>query len=131
MRERLQRWMYGRYGQDDLNRFLSIFTLLLCVVSLFVQWPILSGLLALLLGWMLFRMFSRNGAARAKENHAFLKVKNRALRPFRRMRKHFAQRKTHRFFRCPQCKQELRVPVGKGSITITCPKCQTKFEKKT
>lgn len=131
MRAWLERLMYGRYGQDNLNRFLSIVALVLCFLSLFVQWQALYWITLVILGVTLFRMFSRNGAARSKENLAFLRIQTKVLLPFRRAKKHFTQRKTHRFFFCPNCKQEVRVPKGKGNITITCPKCQTKFEKKT
>lgn len=29
--------------------------------------------------------------------------------------------------RCPECGQSLRVPLGKGAIRITCPKCKNAF----
>ena len=32
---------------------------------------------------------------------------------------------------CPKCKQQVRVPRGKGKIAITCPQCREKFIKKT
>lgn len=38
---------------------------------------------------------------------------------------------THRVFKCPSCKQALRVPRGKGKILITCQNCGHKFQKKT
>ncbi len=38
---------------------------------------------------------------------------------------------THRIFKCPKCKQPLRVPRGKGKILITCQNCGHKFQKKT
>ena len=28
----------------------------------------------------------------------------------------------------PSCKQQVRVPAGKGKVRITCPRCQHKFE---
>lgn len=36
----------------------------------------------------------------------------------------------HKYFLCPNCKQTVRVPRGRGQITITCPKCKQKFDKK-
>jgi len=38
---------------------------------------------------------------------------------------------THRIYKCPKCKQPLRVPRGKGKILITCQNCGNKFQKKT
>lgn len=37
----------------------------------------------------------------------------------------------HRVAPCPQCGQKLRVPVNKGSLEVTCPKCETKFSVNT
>ena len=37
----------------------------------------------------------------------------------------------HRYFDCPKCHQMVRVPRGKGKISITCPRCREKFVKKT
>ena len=39
--------------------------------------------------------------------------------------------RTHKFFTCPNCRNRLRVPAGKGKIAITCPKCGTRFEGKS
>ena len=37
---------------------------------------------------------------------------------------------TH-LYRCPSCGQKVRVPRGKGRISIHCPKCQRDFIKRT
>ena len=39
--------------------------------------------------------------------------------------------RNNRYFNCPKCRQTVRVPRGKGKISITCPKCREKFIKKT
>ena len=68
--------------------------------------------------------------ARQQENQKLLqfwwKLKNkRATRPSRE------ERRKYKVFICPTCKQKLRVPRGKGKISISCPKCGTSFIKKT
>lgn len=131
MKAWLQRFMHGRYGQDDLNRFLSIFTLTLCIVSIFTQWTILSSLAMVLLVFCIFRTFSRDATKRGQENFAFLSAKEKMSQYFRHIKTRYRQRKTHCFYRCPCCKQQLRVPKGKGHIIIYCPKCKTSFDKKT
>ena len=37
MRQRLAKWMMGRNGMDALNRLLSVLTLILLIVSMFVH----------------------------------------------------------------------------------------------
>ena len=32
------------------------------------------------------------------------------------------------YYYCPNCKQQVRVPAGKGKVRITCPRCEHKFE---
>ena len=90
----------------------------------------LLNLAILLLAWCLFRMLSRNFEKRRAENAAFL----RAVGPFLRwykLRRCIHRDKEHCYFTCPNCKQQLRVPRGKGKIHVTCRNCGTVFEKKT
>ena len=130
MRERFARFMAGRYGNDQLNRFLSIVTLILLVISLFTIRFLFWIALGLLI-YTYFRMLSRNIAARSAENEGFLNKTGGIRRKFRISRNRFSQRKTYAFFKCPSCHQEVRVPKGKGHIMITCPKCRTEFDKTT
>ena len=58
-------------------------------------------------------------------------AKYRAVVKKNNLKKRWAQRSTYRFFKCPQCKQTVRVPKGRGKICITCPKCKTEFIKKS
>ena len=39
MREKLQRFMWGRYGNDKFNQFLMICAMVLLVVSMFLPGP--------------------------------------------------------------------------------------------
>ena len=123
----MQRMMMGRYGGDQMG----IGILILSMVINFVPfWParIVS---ILLLAWAVFRMFSRNIARRRMENEKFLRVWYPVKNFFVRLFKSRPAAKTHKQFRCPKCRQELRVPRGKGKIVITCPKCGTKMTKRT
>ena len=80
---------------------------------------------------MYFRMFSRNLAKRHAENQKFLNFRYERTVGWNRFKKRTAQRKDYRFFKCPSCKQRVRVPRGHGKIEITCPKCRTCFVKKS
>ena len=120
--------MYGRYGMDQLNIFLLAAAVLLNVISLILSrfgavCALLGALVNLLsygiLIWYIFRVLSRNLEGRMLENRRFLIWKSRILD------------RNNRYFRCPNCKQTVRVPRGRGKILIRCPKCSEKFFKKT
>ena len=131
MREKLQRFMMGRNGTDNLNKFLLGLTLVILIVSLFVRVNILYFIGLALLIWTYFRMLSKNISARSAENERYLRMTSGISGFFRQKKLHFQQRKIYCFYKCPSCGQEVRVPKGKGRIRITCPKCRTEFEKTT
>lgn len=130
--------MMGRYGVDQMNIGVLIFSMVCTFTASLTRWLLLSILGTALLAYGVFRMFSRNVSARSKENQKFLvfwnKVKGiwyKIKDWFSGKKRRFADRKTHCYFSCPKCKQKLRVPKGKGKIEISCPICGTKFIKKT
>lgn len=128
--ERLQRFLYGRYGTDKLNLALLITGLLLSLVGTLVFWPV-TFLADALYIWALFRTFSRNIPARQREYSAFLRLWGPIESWFRTRRVRFAQRKQYKYFKCPGCRQELRAPRGRGKIEVTCQKCHRVFRTKT
>ncbi len=130
-RDRIANWMSGRNGMDDLARFESGFVAALLVVSLFSRWGLLYVVALAVMIHMYFRMFSKNVGKRYEENQKYLNFRYQTVVWWNKKKKHFAQRKMYRFFRCPNCKQEVRVPRGHGRICITCPKCRTEFIKRT
>ena len=131
MGQRVSRFMYGRYGSDQLNRFLTYTSLVLMILSLIPRlWLLWIPALVLLI-WSYCRTFSRKIYQRRRENEIFLKV-NRPLTNWLRLQKNkHRDRKTHRYFRCSHCRAVLRVPRGKGKIDVTCPKCKRITVKKT
>ena len=131
LKEKLQQFMIGRYGTDDFNKFLLIISFVLLILSLFGGHNLLYSVALILLIYCYFRMFSRNIYKRAAENTKYCELKNRFFGFFRREKDHAYQLKDYRFFKCPNCKQKVRVPTGKGKIKIHCPKCHTYFIKKS
>lgn len=130
MREKLQRFMWGRYGNDRFNQFLMIIALVFMLLSLMG----LRFFYALAIGVMIYayyRMFSRQTAKRAEENRWYLQKEMKLRGLWQRKKKEFAQRKDYRIYKCPCCKQKLRVPRGRGRIAIRCRKCGTEFIKKS
>ena len=134
LREKLAKLMYGRYGVDQLGRAMLIFALVLCVLSLFVPRR-LSGIIyyisLILIILMYIRMFSKNIQKRYQEKNKYLSLKASFLRKFQREKEIFSQRRFYHFYRCPRCRQRIRIPRGKGRIEIRCPKCSQTFIKKS
>ena len=64
--------MRGRYGNDNLNRFLLIVSVILIIADMFVRRRLLYMLAVLILIYVYCRMFSRNINARYRENQKFL-----------------------------------------------------------
>lgn len=127
----LQNFMQGRYGPDQLSLFLLVLYFVITLISTFLNLPILTWVSILLVVWCWFRLFSKNKYKRSGENTKFLRMVYPITSRFRKIKSRLRDRKTFKFYKCPKCKQELRVPKGKGEITITCPKCKTKFDKHT
>lgn len=123
--------MIGRYGVDSLSKFMLGTAVVLLVFAMGFRNNFLNTLACLLVFFCYFRMFSRNYQKRAEENQKFLELKGKAATFLKREKEYFEQRKTHHIYKCPSCKQKIRVPKGKGKICITCPKCHTEFIKKS
>ena len=148
--------MRGRYGNDNLNRFLLIVSVILIIADMFVRWRLLYMLAVLILIYVYCRMFSRNINARYRENQKFLQftakfrrnggpgnasyggaygggqygnAANSGSAGWGRKAKP-AKDRDHKIFKCPVCGEKLRVPKGAGKISITCPHCGEKFIKK-
>ncbi len=131
MKQKLQNFMAGRYGVDQLSRVLMFVSLALLIISMFSRFSLFYLLAIGILVYTYFRMFSRNVSKRYEENQKFLNWKYRMVVKKDRTKKHWEQRKIYHFFKCPSCKQKVRVPKGKGNICITCPKCRTEFVRKS
>lgn len=114
---------------DQFGRFLSGLTVVLLVVSLFSRYQIWYLLALIVLIYSYFRMFSRNIAKRYAENQKYLAYTAKVRQLFFKKKNELQQRKTHHIYKCPQCKQKIRVPRGRGKIEIRCPKCNTRFVK--
>lgn len=131
MKERFYRFMQGRYGNDQLGNFTLILMLVLIVFSWITHWGILYAFALILLIWSYFRMLSRNVSKRYAENQKFLAIWQKVKAPFIKEKYYMNQRKTHHIYTCPNCKQKIRIPRGKGKIKVTCPRCKHQFIKKS
>ena len=110
MKQKFQNFMSGRYGVDDFSKALLYATLALCLVSLFTRNRMLNLLLTAGLVFIYYRMFSKNYSRRYQENLWYLRQKDKVMHFFRRQNSLAQQRKTHRIYTCPQCRQKIRIP---------------------
>ena len=131
MKQKFQNFMSGRYGVDDFSKALLYATLALCLVSLFTRNRMLNLLLTAGLVFIYYRMFSKNYSRRYQENLWYLRQKDKVMHFFRRQNSLAQQRKTHRIYTCPQCRQKIRIPKGHGKVQIICPQCKTAFIKRS
>lgn len=133
----LTNFMRNRYGKDLLSISLLIAGAAMAILAnIFGLW-FLALIATLSVVVAVFRMLSTNIAARHRENQKFVWAVDRvkkffvnALKPIRKMIFRLKDDE-HCYFRCPDCRQEMRVPTGRGKILITCPKCGKQFTKKT
>lgn len=135
MREKMTRFMQGRYGVDSLSKFLLVCGLVVVFATAFIDSPLISSLFNLF-GWVIiiycyFRLFSRNVTKRYAENQTFLTKTYRIRCFFARQKELLKQRRVYHIYQCPGCRQKIRIPRGKGKIEVRCPKCGTTFIKKS
>ncbi|MDE6863866.1 MAG: hypothetical protein K2J41_05720 [Eubacterium sp.] len=130
---KIQRFMIGRYGADQLWRALMIFYLLSIVItniayrfSKIAYYSLFVLSLAIII-FAVFRVFSKNIEARRKENQEWLKITGGIRQKFIFAKERNKQRKTHKFVKCKQCKRVLRLPKNKGKLNVSCPHCKNQF----
>ena len=133
MTEKFAKFMAGRYGTDRLNQFMLIVLLVCAVINLFIRNGYVSILLTswevLLIVFIYIRMFSRKLTKRYAENQKYLAVENKVRHFFGQKKYIQQQRKDYHIYSCPSCKQKIRIPKGKGKVSVRCPKCGTEFVK--
>jgi len=131
MGEKFRRFMMGRYGVDSFSRFLLIVGVVFACISSFTKLDLLY-----LLGWIClifsyFRVFSKNYGKRAAENQKYLQITSKISSKIPGLRNRSFRKSGYAIFKCPGCKQKIRVPSGKGKIEIRCPKCGRTFIKRS
>ena len=130
IRQYMTRFMTGRYGGDQLNLLLTALYVILYVAFLFTRLLVLEILALFLIVLSLYRALSRNLEHRRGENARFLQAVRPVLRRWNAFRAR-TQDREHRYFKCPNCGQQMRVPRGKGRITVHCRSCGAVFEEKS
>lgn len=130
-RERMTRFMYGRYGNDQLSKLYLGLALVCLAVNLFTGSLLFYAAGIGFLCYGMYRSFSKNITKMSAQNQKYLNWRYQRVVRYNQTKKHWAQRKEYRFYKCPGCSQKVRVPRGRGKIAITCPKCHAEFIKKS
>lgn len=128
--DKVQKFFYGRNGNDKLNNFIFFLYIVLLIVYLFVQHISLIIIATVLLFINIYRMLSKKLYVRQKENAIYIKITSLIKRPLLRFFHRIRDRKTHVYKRCPNCKRVLKLRKVKGTHTVKCPICANHFNIK-
>ena len=124
MREKLYRFMQGRYGTDKLNQFLFYLELILLVLSLFFRKNIVINIL------FYISIIIYLARALSIENQKFIRVQAKVTHRSQAINKSLKD-KQNKYLVCPECAQIIRVPRNKGKIEVRCPSCRKSFDAKS
>lgn len=128
LKNKLIKFMVGRYGMDQLYYAMLFLALGLMVINIKVNTPILMVLSDGLILLIILRSFSRNIQKRTNENNLFLKIWNPIKKESRIFWRRIKEIRVHRYRKCPKCKKTLQLPIKRGKHTVNCPECHEKFE---
>lgn len=131
MKEKLMRFMQGRYGVDQLGNFLNTVLIVLIILNMFIGNQLLNLLIILLFIFSYSRIFSRNHQKCYRQNQWFLDKTAGIRKAFGKQQAYHEIRKDYHIYRCKKCGQKIKIPKGKGKIIVTCPKCGNEFQKKS
>ena len=129
-RENVIRFMGGRYGNDQLGIASMVLCMALIIINGFVRSTILYVLIMAIMVWSIYRVMSKKIFDRRRENEWFLGIVGKVRSFLNLQKRKFAERKTHVYRTCPNCKKTLRLPKRKGSHTVCCPCCHNDFSCK-
>lgn len=129
-RYKLQKFMIGRYGPDNLYQFLLKLYIVLFIIDLFIQSKILSMIELVVVLILFYRFFSKNISRRRKENQAYLKMKKVVLKPFKNLKRNYQDRDYYVYKKCHKCKTTLKLPLPlkRGIQKVKCPTCKSRIK---
>lgn len=121
---KFRNFMSGRYGPDDLYKFLFGLYLISIVLDIFINSKWLSLVELFLVFLIFYRFFSKKNYKRSKENQKYLKIKKQILKPITNLKRNIKD-KEHIYKKCHKCKTTLKLPIPyeRGIKHTKCPKC--------
>ena len=124
-KNRVQKFMKGRYGPDELYNFFFFLYIVVLILNIFLKNKILSILEIIIIVIMFYRFLSNNIYSRSRENQRFLKIKKTLLSPFKNLKRNIKD-KEHVYKKCSKCKTILKLPLPskRGFNKAKCPHCK-------
>lgn len=119
LKDKINLFFQGRYGLDELGKFLIVINLITYILGIFLRSNLTLGISMSCMIFLLYRIMSRQHWERSEENRKYMSyVKLWQLR--------YEHRKSARIYLCKRCGKYIRVPKGNGKIQVTCTSCGTK-----
>lgn len=128
---KIKRWLGNRNGVDELASLTGVLSCLLYLTGTLTRIEVLGLMSAVLLIYSMFRIFSDRSDKRREENQKLLEARWKLINKLNKRKSRLTSRRQYKYFKCPECRQTLRIPRGKGKVDVTCPKCGKVFEKRS
>lgn len=124
MDNKIRKFMYGRYGVDELYKFEVVLYFICLFLNIFLNNIFLNIFILFLLLSITYRMFSRKIYRRSRENKIYLGIRNKLVSPFINIKRNIKD-KDHVYKRCLKCKTILKLPLPnkRGINHAKCPNC--------
>lgn len=128
LRNKLIKFMYGRYGIDELYKFLFTSYIIIFVINIFLNNLILEIISLIIVLYTFYRVLSKNISKRSKENREYIKIKNKIIKPLENIKRNILD-KDHIYIKCRNCKTTLKLPIPyeRGIKHTKCPKCKKRI----
>ena len=91
LRQRMTRFMYGRYGNDQLSKLYLGLAIVCLIVNLFTDLAIFYVAGLLLLIYSIYRSFSKDISKMAAQNQKFLNWRYQRIVKYNNSKKHLSQ----------------------------------------
>lgn len=127
---KIYKFMDGRYGIDELYKFLLIICTILILLNIIIKSKIIDIIELIILIISTIRFLSKNKSKRQKENQIYIKIKNKIIKYYQYQKKRYQDHNTHIYRKCPKCKQKIRLPLKKRQTHSKMPQLSTSFYSK-
>lgn len=123
--------MQGRYGVDELSKLMVYVSFIVILIGSFTKNPYFNIAGFIIIIYSYSRIFSKNHRLCSAQNLKYMQIRDGFLRKISNQIQILKLSKSYRVYSCPGCRQLVRIPKGKGKVEVKCPKCGTRFSKRS